>query len=336
MQYRAAEKICNRVTNHIVGKEEKNRGLIWHWQGSGKTLTMIFAANKLFHANQLDNPTILFTVDREDLQEQLHTEYTALDITPKPEITNNIHELKRILTHDEGKGKRGIFISLIQKFRPEEFQQLQKDLETLSKNTETVLTRKNVVTFIDEGHRTQYGTLAGQMKLILKNASKFAFTGTPIALKYRNTYQEFSYPPEEDYLDKYFIDAAIKDGFTVILAYQPRLEEDIRLNKEMLDTFFKIELEEIPEEYREPVEQKTKKKLNTIKLFLENPERIKKIAQDIAAHFKENVDGKFKALVVAASRRACVTYKRELDKLLPSEYSEIIMTFTRGDPHKLT
>src|SRR4030042_809921 len=190
MQYRAAEKICNRVTNHIVEKEEKNRGLIWHWQGSGKTLTMIFAANKLFHTGQLDNPTILFTVDREELQKQTHTENTALDITPKPENTNNIHELKRILIHDEGKGKRGIFISLIQKFRPEEFQQLQKDLETLSRNTETVLTRKNVVTFIDEGHRTQYGTLAGQMKLILQNASKFAFTGTPIALKYRNTRSE--------------------------------------------------------------------------------------------------------------------------------------------------
>jgi type I restriction enzyme R subunit len=335
MQYRASEQIYNRVVNHLKGKDPKNKGLIWHWQGSGKTLTMIFAANKLFHDPTLANPTILFTVDRDDLQEQLYTEYTALDLTPKPEIANNIHELKKILIHDEGKGKRGIFIALIQKWRPEEFQQLQKDLGKLSQTEETILTRKNVIVFIDEGHRTQYGTLAGQMKHILRNASKFAFTGTPIAKPYRNTYQEFSYPDEKPYLDKYFMTEAIPDGFTVKLAYQPRLEKDVHLSKEMLDTFFTIELEEIPEEYRQPVEEKTKRKLNTIRLFLENPARIAKIAQDIAQHFEENVNYRFKALVVAASRKACITYKRELDKLLPTEYSEIVMTYNRTDPPEI-
>jgi type I restriction enzyme R subunit len=331
MQYRAAEKIYDRVIAHLQGKETKNRGLVWHWQGSGKTLTMIFAANKLFHDPTLANPTILFTVDRDDLQEQLHNEYNALYITPKPELTYSINELKRILTHDEGKGKRGIFISLIQKWRPEEFQQLQKELETLSQTEETILNRKNAIVFIDEGHRTQYGTLARQMNLILKNAQKFAFTGTPIAKPYRNTYNEFSYPPQEAYLDKYFIDASIKDGFTVPIAYQPRLEKDTHLPTDMLDTFFKIELEEIPEEYREPVEQKTKDKLNRIRLFLENPTRIARVAQDMAEDFKENLDGKFKALIVAASRKACILYKQELDKLLPPEYSEIIMTYNPTD-----
>jgi type I restriction enzyme R subunit len=292
---------------------------------------MIFAANKLYRDPTLKNPTILFTVDRDDLQEQLRTEYNALDITPKPEITNNINELKQILTHDEGKGKRGIFIALIQKFRPEEFEQLQKELEALSKYKETILTRKNTIIFIDEGHRTQYGTLAAQMKLILPNAQKFAFTGTPIAIRHRNTYQEFSYPPQETYLDKYFITDSIQDNFTVKIAYQPRLEKDVHIPTDMLDTFFKVEIEEIPEEYREPVEEKTKRRLNEIKLFLENPARIKKIAQDIAEHFKENVDSKFKALVVAASRKACVMYKRELDQILPKEYSEVVMTYNRTD-----
>jgi type I restriction enzyme R subunit len=333
MQYRAAEKIYNRVIDYLTGKGNKNKGLIWHWQGSGKTLTMIFAANKLFHDPTLANPTILFTVDREDLQEQLRNEYNALNIQPKLETTSTINELKRILTHDEGKGKRGIFISLIQKWQPEEFQQLQKELEKISQTKETILNRKNVILFIDEGHRTQYGTLAGQMKLILKNASKFAFTGTPIAIGIRNTYQEFSYPPEDPYLDKYFIDASIKDEFTAPIAYQPRLEKDTRipLPTKMLDTFFKIELEEIPEEYREPVEEKTKRKLNRIKMFLENPTRIAIVAKDIHQDFKENVDGKFKAIIVAASRKACVLYKRELDKLMPPEYSEIVMTFNRTD-----
>jgi type I restriction enzyme R subunit len=331
MQYRAAEKITSRVIAHLQEKDSKNKGLIWHWQGSGKTLTMIFAANKLFHDSTLENPTVLFTVDRDDLQEQLHNEYNALHIQPKPELTYSINELKRTLTHDEGKGKRGIFISLIQKWRLEEFHQLQKELETLSQTEETILNRKNVIVFIDEGHRTQYGTLAAQMKLILKNAQKFAFTGTPIAKPHRSTYDEFSYPPEEPYLDKYFIDASIKDGFTVPIAYQPRLEKDTHLPTDMLDTFFKIELEELPEEYREPIEQKTKDKINRIRLFLESPPRITKVAQDIAKDFKENLDGKFKALVVAASRKACILYKQELDKLLPPEYSEVIMTYNPTD-----
>ena len=202
MQYRAAEKICKRVRDHITEKEQKNKGLVWHWQGSGKTLTMIFAANKLYHTPLLENPTIFFIVDREDLQEQLYQEFTALDIT-KPETIDSIHALRQILIHDEGKGKRGIFITLIHKFRPEELQQLQEELDAVSRNRETIQTRKNVIAFVDEGHRTQYGTLAAQMRAVLKNASFFAFTGTPISKLGRDTYQQFSYPPEEKYLDRY-------------------------------------------------------------------------------------------------------------------------------------
>ena len=337
MQYQASEKIYNRVIAHLQGKETKNKGLIWHWQGSGKTLTMIFAANKLHRHPQLENPTIFFIVDREELQEQLSQEFNALDIT-KPETIDSINALKQILRHDENRGKRGIFITLIHKFRPEELTQLQNELDALSQNRETIQTRKNVILFIDEAHRTQYGTLASQMKNILKNAFAFALTGTPIAKTGRNTYQEFSYPEEgEKYLDKYFITDSIEDGFTLKIAYQPRLEkeEGIHLEKEMLDTFIQIEFEEIPEEYREKIEERIKQKLDAIKVFLENPKRIERVAQDIAEHYKGNLDGKFKALVVAVNRLACVRYKRELDKHLPKEYSEVVMTFTRTDPKEI-
>ncbi|MEM2144992.1 MAG: HsdR family type I site-specific deoxyribonuclease, partial [Candidatus Jordarchaeaceae archaeon] len=232
MQYRAAEKIVSRVINYIRGTDSKNKGLVWHWQGSGKTLTMIFAANKLYHAGELENPTIFFIVDRQELEEQLYQEFAALDMT-KPETIDSIDALRRILKHDEGKGKRGILITLIHKFRPEELQELQKELENLSKSRETILTRRNVVAFIDEGHRTQYGILAAQMRLILRNASFFAFTGTPISKRGRDTYLEFSYPPEEKYQDKYFITDSIEDGFTVKISYQPRLEKDVHLEKEL-------------------------------------------------------------------------------------------------------
>jgi type I restriction enzyme R subunit len=333
MQYRAAEKIYNRITDHLKGKTEKNKGLIWHWQGSGKTLTMIFAANKAYLDETLENPTTFFIVDREELQEQLRNEFNALDITT-PEVIDSIQTLREVIKHDGYRGKRGIFITLIHKFRPEELQEIHEELEEKSKTQETILTRKNVIAFLDEAHRSQYGTLAGQMKDILKNAFFFAFTGTPIEIKHRNTYNEFAYPEEdENYFDKYFLTDSIKDGFTVKIAYQPRLEKEpgIHLNRQMLNSFIDAEIDEIPEEYRENVKEDVKKRLSKIQVVLENEKRINRIAEDIAEHFKQEMDDKFKAMIVAVSRKACIYYKRALDKLLPKEYSEVVMTYDRED-----
>ncbi len=330
MQYRAATKIVNRVISNLKGEEKKKKGLIWHWQGSGKTLTMIFAAHKLYHLKSLENPSIFFIVDRIELEDQLYTEFNSLDIV-KPEIIGSIGELRKVLKHDEGKGRRGLLITLIHKFRVEELGELQKELEALSKQKETILTRRNVVAFIDEGHRSQYGIMAGQMKSILRNAFIFSLTGTPISKRGKDTYLEFSYPPDEKYLDRYFITDSIQDGFTVKLVYQPRLEKEVHLKKDMLETFLEVEFEELSEEVKEKVEEGVKKRLNAINMFLENPKRIELIAKDIAEHFKENVDGKFKAMVVAASRKACAYYKLYLDKWLPKEYSEVVITYTTKD-----
>ncbi|MEM0381073.1 MAG: HsdR family type I site-specific deoxyribonuclease [Nitrososphaerota archaeon] len=333
MQYRAANKIFNRVISNMEGIETKNKGLIWHWQGSGKTLTMIFATNKIYRDKRLGNPTIFFIVDRIELQEQLFNEMVALDM-PTPELIESINELKQIIQHDDYRGKRGIFIVLIHKFRPEELIELQKELEKLSQDRETILNRKNVIAFIDEGHRTQYGILAAQMKSMLRKAFFFAFTGTPISKTGRDTYLEFSYPPEEPYLDKYFITDSIIDGHTLKIAYQPRLEH-LHLRSDLLEAFLETELEELSEDIRPDIEESVKRKLNTINMFLENKTRISEISKDVTEHFQEEVDGKFKALVVAANRKACVYYKRELDKHLPKEYTEIVMTFNRGDPHEI-
>ncbi|MBI4980195.1 HsdR family type I site-specific deoxyribonuclease [Candidatus Woesearchaeota archaeon] len=335
MQYRAVNKVVSRVVNHIKGKEPKDKGLIWHWQGSGKTLEMIFAANKLYRSEVLENPSLFLIIDRQDLERQLYEEFTALDLT-LPEIISSVNEMQRMILHGNGKGKRGIFITLIHKFRPEELDSLRKELEKMSEKQETILTRRNVVAFIDEGHRTQYGTLAAQMRSILRNTFFFAFTGTPISKPKLgvDTYEVFSYPPEEKYLDKYFITDSINDGFTVKIAYQARLEKEVHLKKEMLDAFLEIEYDELPEDIREDVKESVKKKINWMKAYLENPERIAKIAENIAEHFKENVNGKFKAMVVAVNREACVNYKKELDKHLPPQYSEIVMSYglTRKEP----
>ena len=326
MQYRAANKIFERVVNNFDGKDDKNKGLIWHWQGSGKTLTMIFAAYKLYYEHRLENPSIFFVVDRIDLETQLYNEFNSLDIV-KPEVINSVRALRDVLSYDDYRGKRGIFITLIHKFRPEELKLFTAELNEVSRSKETIIHRNNVITFIDEAHRTQYGVLASQMRNILKSAFYFALTGTPIAKSGKDTYIEFSYPPEEKYLDRYFISDSIRDGFTVKIVYQPRLEKELKLKEELLENFLETEFEEIPEEIKEEVETQIKKRMSAIVAFLENPERIKVIAQDIADHFIKNVDGRFKAMVVAGSRKACHYYKEELDKHLPAKYSEIVMTY---------
>lgn len=335
MQYRSANKMVGRVYDHLRNIDDKNKGLIWHWQGSGKTLTMIFAANKLYYSGLLQNPTVFFIVDRIELEDQLYKEFYSLDIV-KPEIIGSVEEMKTVLSYDDYRGKRGVFITLVHKFRPEELKELQKELEDISKIKETIMNRKNVIAFVDEGHRSQYGTLASQMKAILKSAFFFALTGTPIAKKGKDTYREFSYPPEETYLDRYFITDSIRDGFTLKIVYQPRLEDEVHLKKDLLHAFLETEFEELPEEVREDVEERVKKRLNAIKIVLENPERIKVIAEDIARHFKENVDGRFKAMVVAGSRKACELYRKELNKHLPEKYVEVVMTYNRGDEPFLT
>ncbi len=335
MQYRSANKMVNRVYNNLRNIDDRDKGLIWHWQGSGKTLTMIFAANKLYYSEALQNPTVFFIVDRIEIEDQLYKEFYSLDIV-KPEIIGTVEEMKTVLAYDDYRGKRGVFITLVHKFRPEELKKLQKELEEVSKLKETIMNRKNVIAFVDEGHRSQYGTLASQMKAILKSAFFFALTGTPIAKKGRDTYREFSYPPEETYLDRYFITDSIRDGFTLKIVYQPRLEDEVHLKKDLLHAFLETEFEELPEEVREDIEERVKKRLNAIKIVLENPVRIKVIAEDIARHFKENVDGRFKAMVVAGSRKACELYRNELNKHLPEKYVDVVMTYNREDEPFLT
>jgi type I restriction enzyme R subunit len=325
MQYQATNLIYSRVMKNLEGKEEKNSGLVWHWQGSGKTLAMIFATYKLYRQPQLENPTIFLIVDRDELEEQLKTEFFCLDLgIAGPEVISSVENLKEVLTHDESRGKRGIFITLIHKFREEELSGLK-----FAKDSEEVISnRRNVIAIIDEGHRTQYGKLAEQMRTILKKAFFFAFTGTPIAKKKRDTYLTFSYPEQgELYIHKYFIEDSIRDGFTLPIVFQTRMEKKVGLDKKRLEEFLAQELEEIPEDFRERVERRISRRLNDLLVFLEDPGRIETIAEDIASHFRENVDGKFKGMVVAASRRACIIYKEKLDKFLPPEYTEVVMTF---------
>ncbi len=373
MQYQAANKIVERIVKNLKGEDIRNSGLIWHWLGSGKTLTMIFAANKIWTQNILENPTIFFIADRIELEEQLRNEYEALETTlPELERIESVKHLLEILKL----GKRGVFLTLIHKFRPEEIIQLVEELERLgsTEEEETILTRKNIVTFIDEGHRTQYGLLAAAMRCALRNAFFFAFTGTPIAKGRKDTYAYFAYPEQGEYhLHRYFILESQKDGHTIPITFTTHLLDKVGLkyNSETMEeyqtflnseTFEDIEdrfdtsaykhiidflvergvLKEVPEEYRPEVREGIKNRITKIKIFMEKIDRIQTIAQDIAQHFTENIDGKFKAMVVTASRIACVRYKKAIDQALknlsilnPEQYTEVVMTYSQNDPDEI-
>jgi len=332
MQVRAVNKIYKRVIDNIEGKEDKNKGLIWHWQGSGKTFTMIFSAHKLYFDKRLENPTIFFIVDRQELEEQLNGELNALDLNFTAERIENVEALKKVIAHNNYHGKKGIFLTLIHKFRPDE-KFLPEEIEDKIKGkTFTIADRKNVICFLDEVHRTQYGLLAAQMKKVLKNAFFFGFTGTPIAYQDRNTYKEFGYPLEKekhrDYLDKYFIDDSLKDGFTIPIVFLER-REDLWLEKKDFDWFLDKELDadDIDEVLKMKIKEKVRDRIDHVTAILEDENRIREIVKDIVSHFKEYVEGRFKALIACGSRKACILYKKYLDKHLPEDYSEIVMTF---------
>ena len=329
MQYRAVNKIYQRVMDNLSGKTYKNKGLIWHWQGSGKTLTMIFSAHKLY--NDLGKPTIFFIVDRRDLERQFDDELKALDLgNIEYEKIESINSLREVLCHDEYRGKRGLFLTLIHKFNLDE----EFILGELEKKGE-IKSRKDIICFLDEVHRSQYGKLAMKMNNILRNAFFFGFTGTPISYADRNTFKKFGYIYEDEkefYLDKYFIDEAERDGFIVPIVYELK-KEKIRLKDEDLEWYLEqIDIEDIADEAEiSLLDQKVRERLDEIKVILENPKEIEMVCQDIAKHYTENFDGRLKGLIVTGSRTACVRYKEILDKYLPSEYSEVVITFAQDN-----
>ncbi len=328
MQYRAVNKIYKRVMENLAGRSDRNKGLVWHWQGSGKTLTMIFSAHKLYF--ELRKPTIFFIVDRRDLERQFNDELSSMDLNCSFEKVESIGHLKDVLTYDDYKGKRGVFLTLIHKFNLEESFILD-EMQRLGE----IGNRKDIICFLDEVHRSQYGILALKMKNVLANAFFFGFTGTPVSYKERNTYKEFGYIREGDpepYLDRYFIDEAERDGFVVPIMYELRKEE-VHLKEKDLDWYFEqVDADDIADEVElRNIEEVARKKINEITVFLESKKNIEVICQDIAKHFKENFDGKFKGLIVTGSRKACVRFKEILDKYLDPKYTEVVMTFDKEE-----
>lgn len=320
MQFRAANKIFSRVIDTLSGKKKEKFGLVWHWQGSGKTYTMAFTAWKLLHEPQTKRPSIFVVVDRRDLEEQIEKDFGFIQV-PLEKI-NSVHELTEVLTWG-GEGKRGVFLVTIEKFSPKEFAQLDKKAGRLE------IERENIIVLADEVHRTQYGKFATLMRSVFKNAFIFGFTGTPLSKVERNTFQKFC-PADELYLDRYSMLDAMKDGFTVPLSYQARLP-DYHLKPEelkQLKVFEEEELKDLTPEER----KRLSKNIKIAKEFLKKDERVETVIKDIVTHFKDIVDPTgLKAMIVTCDREACIKYKKAVDKLLPANASEVVMT---PDPNK--
>jgi type I restriction enzyme R subunit len=304
-QYEGANKIVERVKE---GKIKK--GLIWHFQGSGKSLLMVFAAQKLRRSPELKSPTVIVLVDRTDLDTQISGTFNAADVA-NVEVTENIRDLQTMLEQDT----RKIIISMIHKFRDAK---------------PNMNTRENIIVLVDEAHRTQEGDLGRQMRAALPNAFLFGLTGTPVNKTDKNTFWAFG--SEEDlggYMSRYTFQDSIRDGATLPLHFEPRMV-DVHVDKATIDRLFDDFKEEaaLTDEEADALNKKSAK----MAAFLKSPERVSKIVEDIASHFKEKVAPHgFKAMIVTPDRDACVQYKNELDKYFSTESSKVVISTTAND-----
>jgi type I restriction enzyme R subunit len=305
-QYEGANLIVKRVKEGIVKK-----GLIWHFQGSGKSLLMVFAAQKLRHAPELRSPTVLIIVDRIDLDTQITATFNACDI-PNIVATDSREELERLLKQDT----RKIIITMMHKFA--EADGILND-------------RENIIALVDEAHRTQEGDLGRKLRDALPNAFFFGLTGTPINKRDRNTFRTFS--SEEDlsgYLSRYSFEDSLRDKATLPLHFEPRLL-DVHVDKEIIDAEFDIMTETFTEEQRALLVQKAAQ----MSAFLKSPERVRKIVEDIVKHFREKIDPQgFKAQIVCCDRFACDQYKQEMDKIILPDESVVVMSINQSDSNE--
>jgi type I restriction enzyme R subunit len=287
-QFRAVNKAVDRVA-----EGEQKKGLIWHTQGSGKSLTMAFLTLKLkthltLDAPTLANPNILVLTDRIDLDDQISKTFVACGL-PNPLQAPSVAELRKAVAVN---GNGQILLSTIFKFAGS---------KTAIPNSE------NWIVLVDECHRTQEKDLGAYLTATLPDARFFGFTGTPIKTNDKDTYARFSMPGE-GYLDKYGIDDAVRDGATVPILYEGRKTE-WSINEAELDILFDRWFVDLADDKREAL----KKKGISLATLAKHPERVRLVALDIWEHFKQvcRPDG-FKAQIVVVDREAVVVYRAAL------------------------
>ena len=295
-QYEGANLIVQRVLENKI-----KRGLIWHFQGSGKSLLMLFAAQKMRKMKELKSPTVMIVVDRVDLDSQTQNVFKE---APNVMPTEDIDTLNKYLANDS----RYIIITTIFKF---------KDAQT------NINQRENIIVMVDEAHRTQEGDLGQRMRLALPNAFFFGLTGTPINKSDHNTFWTFGAQEDENgYMSRYSFEDALRDKTILPLHFEPRLL-DIHIDREKVDEEFAAIANTLDEDAKITLSNKAAKML----VFLKSPERIEIVCKDIAQHYQEKVEPQgFKAMIVTPDREACHLYKQELGKYFPDSASAVVIS----------
>lgn len=304
---------------------DRRCGVVWHTQGSGKSLTMAFYVGRIILHPAMENPTLVILTDRNDLDEQLFGTFSRCQelLRQKPVQAQSREELQSLLSVASG----GVVFTTIQKFFPEE----KGDRYPVLSN------RRNIVVIADEAHRSQYDFIDGfarHMRDALPYASFIGFTGTPLELSDKNTRAVFG-----DYISIYDIQRAVLDGATVPIYYESRLAK-LEL-KEEEKPHIDIEFEEVTEGEELQKKEKLKSKWAALEALVGAEKRLSLIARDMVKHFDDRLsimDGK--AMVVCMSRRICIELYNELVKLRPEWHNDddtkgalkIVMTGSASDP----
>lgn len=342
-QYYAVNKAVESTVTASGSNGDRRGGVIWHTQGSGKSLSMVFFSGKLIIEPRMENPTLVILTDRNDLDEQLHETFTNCQqlLRQEPQKAESRRELRQLLKVASG----GIVFTTIQKFMPmtTDIAQSANDnvvsepsVEYIGADIQALSERKNIVVIADEAHRSQYDFIDGFAKHLrdaLPNATFIGFTGTPIETTDKNTQAVFG-----NYVDIYDIQQAVNDKATVPIFYESRLAK-VHFNEDE-----KVHLDEQFEELTEGEElsnrQQMRAKWTRLEAIVGNPNRLQKIAEDLVYHFEQRnavLDGK--AMIVCMSRRICVDLYEAIIKLRPHWHSDdddkgvikVIMTGNSSD-----
>ncbi len=315
-QFAAVSKALERARTATTPTERG--GVVWHTQGSGKSLTMLWLAPKLRRDAAHENPTLVIVTDRKDLDEQIATTFTACGF-PNPDQAQSVRDLRELLAGPSGK----TILTTVQKFQ--ELESRTDGTKRRNRDEYPLLsTAANIFVLADEAHRTQYGGLAANLRKALPNACFFGFTGTPIDKKDRSTLQTFG-----GYIDTYTIEQAVADGATVPIFYESRLPE-LRIIGNTLDAIFDRVFADRSDEEREAI----KKKYANESSIAGAPKRIEAICLDLIDHFTKFIQPNgFKAQIVAVSRENAVLYKEALDRLNAPQSAIIISGSNDDDMH---
>ena len=316
VQFYASEEVFSRIENYIKGGE-KNRGLVWHWQGTGKSLIIIYLAYRFLRQFRKEHPHVFIVVDRKELEEQFDKDYLRRITPPVPHrkigsIKELREEIEKIREQEENPALTHSTLNLVllHKFREDELRKFLEEHGPIGK--------REILILRDEVHRTEHGKLADMLHEIFPNAIKVSFTGTPIARKEKNTFELYAYPKEgELYLDRFFIEQSLRDGFTLSLVWREVTEEDFVIPGEE-------EIKELVSRYIAEEEMEGERVSIKLEDILASPGRIEAASQYIAERIEEDTEGfKFKAFVVAHNRYAALLFYRYLKdylKDLPEKY----------------